>query len=57
MTTESGGSDRTAEMPLTEDKVGATRERQGSAMCGRLRVGKDFSHVAGLVGAAMCSAC
>src|SRR5271167_3123679 len=27
------------------------------AMCGRLRVGKDFSHVAGLVGAAMCSAC
>jgi hypothetical protein len=28
-----------------------------SAMCGRLRVGKDFLHVAGLVGAAMCSAC
>jgi transposase-like protein len=27
------------------------------AMCGRLRVGKDFLHVAGLVGAAMCSAC
>ena len=26
------------------------------AMCGRLRVGKDFLHVAGLVGAAMCSA-
>src|ERR1700710_2235755 len=25
-------------------------------MCGRLRVGKDFLHVAGLVGAAMCSA-
>jgi len=27
-----------------------------SAMCGRLRIGKDFLHVAGLVGAAMCSA-
>jgi hypothetical protein len=27
-----------------------------SVMCGRLRVGKDFLHVAGLVGAAMCSA-
>jgi hypothetical protein len=27
-----------------------------SAMCGRLRVGKDFLYVAGLVGAAMCSA-
>jgi CO/xanthine dehydrogenase Mo-binding subunit len=27
------------------------------AMCGRLRVGKDNLHVAGLVGAAMCSAC
>ena len=27
-----------------------------SAMCGRLRVGKDFLHVAGLVGADMCSA-
>ena len=26
------------------------------AACGRLRVGKDFLHVAGLVGAAMCSA-
>jgi hypothetical protein len=26
------------------------------AMCGRLRIGKDFLHVAGLVGAAMCSA-
>ena len=26
------------------------------AMCGRLRVGKDNLHVAGLVGAAMCSA-
>jgi hypothetical protein len=26
------------------------------AMCGRLSVGKDFLHVAGLVGAAMCSA-
>src|ERR1700712_2415905 len=25
-------------------------------MCGRLRVGKDFLHVPGLVGAAMCSA-
>src|SRR5258708_27896336 len=28
-----------------------------SAMCGRLRVGKRNLHVAGLVGAAMCSAC
>ena len=28
-----------------------------SAMCGRLRVGKENLHVAGLVGAAMCSAC
>ncbi len=27
-----------------------------SAMCGRLRVGKDFLHVTLLVGAAMCSA-
>jgi hypothetical protein len=27
-----------------------------SAMCGRLRVGKKNLHVAGLVGAAMCSA-
>ena len=26
------------------------------AMCGRLRVGKENLHVAGLVGAAMCSA-
>ncbi len=26
-------------------------------MCGRLRVGKRNLHVAGLVGAAMCSAC
>jgi hypothetical protein len=27
-----------------------------SAMCGRLRIGKDFLHAADLVGAAMCSA-
>ena len=27
------------------------------AMCGRLRVGKEKLYVAGLVGAAMCSAC
>ena len=33
------------------------RPGQLCAMCGRLRVGKDFLHVAGLVGAAMCSAC
>ena len=26
------------------------------AMCGRLQVGKENRHVAGLVGAAMCSA-
>ena len=30
--------------------------RQFRAMCGRLRVGKENLHVAGLVGAAMCSA-
>jgi hypothetical protein len=30
--------------------------RQKSAMCGRLRVGKDFLHARRLVGAAMCSA-
>src|ERR1700722_19841950 len=29
--------------------------RPKSAMCGRLRVGKNFLHVAGLVGTAMCS--
>ena len=28
-----------------------------SAMCGRLRVGKEKLHVAGLIGAAMCLAC
>src|SRR6267142_1645979 len=32
-------------------------ERPLCAMCGRLRVGKRNLHVAGLVGAAMCSAC
>jgi hypothetical protein len=32
------------------------RETSVSAMCERLRVGKDFLHVAHLVGAAMCSA-
>ena len=32
-------------------------ERQKSAMCGRLRVGKENLHGASLVGAAMCSAC
>jgi hypothetical protein len=31
--------------------------RRFGAMCGRLRVGKENLHVAGLVGAAMCSAC
>ena len=31
-------------------------EMTGWAMCGRLRVGKKNLHVAGLVGAAMCSA-
>ena len=35
---------------------GALARGLKSAMCGRLRVGKDFLHVAGLVGAAMCSA-
>ena len=28
-----------------------------TAVCGRLRVGKDLLHVAGFVGAVMCSAC
>src|SRR5262245_34516588 len=31
-------------------------DRPLSAMCGRLRVGKDFLHARRLVGAAMCSA-
>src|SRR5262245_31571111 len=31
-------------------------DRSKSAMCGRLRVGKDFLHARRLVGAAMCSA-
>jgi hypothetical protein len=39
------------------DKVATEDLRPLCAMCGRLRVGKDFLHVAGLVGAAMCSAC
>jgi hypothetical protein len=40
-------SDRRVEIP----------DQQLRAMCGRLRVGKEKLHVAGLVGAAMCSAC
>jgi hypothetical protein len=32
-------------------------ERPLRAMCGRLRVGKDFLHGCSMVGAAMCSAC
>lgn len=39
------------------DCIGATRLLQLWAMCGRLRVGKKNLHVAGMVGAAMCSAC
>jgi hypothetical protein len=42
-TPESGHSQRKSKCPLW-------------AMCGRLRVGKNFLHVAALVGAAMCSA-
>ena len=39
--------------------VGGHRQtnRSGPKVCGRLRVGKRNLHVAGLVGAAMCSAC
>jgi len=33
-----------------------TRWHTTRAMCGRLQVGKENLHVAGLVGAAMCSA-
>ncbi len=36
---------------------GVGRRCRLRAMCGRLRVGKENLHVAGLVGAAMCSAC
>ncbi len=39
------------------DRIADIPARQLCAMCGRLRVGKDFLRVAGLVGAAMCSAC
>ena len=39
------------------DEVLRCREASLSAMCGRLRVGKENLHVALLVGAAMCSAC
>jgi hypothetical protein len=35
---------------------GGRLARPPRAMCGRLRVGKENLHVAGLVGAAMCSA-
>jgi hypothetical protein len=38
------------------ERLGAPWLRPKSAMCGRLRVGKKNLHVAGLVGAAMCSA-
>ena len=43
-------------LSLDSFRVGGWRRRQPWAMCGRLRVGKDFLHVAALVGAAMCSA-
>jgi hypothetical protein len=36
--------------------VAAPQELTLCAMCGRLRIGKDFLHVASLVGAAMCPA-
>ena len=38
-------------------KFRSAGEMTRCAMCGRLRVGKSFLHVAGLVSAAMCSAC
>ena len=38
------------------DRLLRCREMTLWAMCGRLRVGKKNLHVAGLVGAAMCSA-
>jgi hypothetical protein len=39
------------------DPKGTDYIRRLRAMCGRLRVGKDFLHARRLVGAAMCSAC
>jgi hypothetical protein len=39
------------------DKRADVLGRPLSAMCGRLRVGKENLHVTLLVGAAMCSAC
>src|SRR5215472_10090593 len=44
-------------VPSKEQKLPRRWRRQLWAMCGRLRVGKKNLHVAGLVGAAMCSAC
>ena len=41
---------------LFATKAALRRNMLKRAMCGRLRVGKSFFHVAGLVGAAMCSA-
>jgi hypothetical protein len=42
---------------LITDEPPHRSEMTRCAMCGRLRVGKENRHVAGLVGAAMCSAC
>jgi hypothetical protein len=43
-------------LPSIPDELLHCREPSGRAMCGRLRVGKENLHVAGRVGAAMCSA-
>ena len=42
--------------PQLQTYCGVAANRREGAMCGRLRVGKEKLHVAGLVGAAMCSA-
>jgi len=39
--------------PIATEAVRRNELSRG-AMCGRLRIGKDFLHIAGLVGAAMC---
>jgi hypothetical protein len=47
----------TAEIDTHESDLPDLRRLECRVMCGRLPVGKGFLHVAGLVGAAMCSAC
>jgi hypothetical protein len=43
-------------LPSVSDRRADILNRQLRAICGRLRVGNENRHVAGLVGAAMCSA-